>query len=59
MEMKTHILLEGLIEDFLGDQGLFVQTMPANQEPLFRRDAFLGPVGCGWRVLKELAALFR
>ena len=57
MEMKTHILLEGLIEDFLGDQGLFVQTMPANQEPLFRRDVFLGPMG--WRVLKDLAAAFR
>lgn len=37
-----------------------MQTMPANQEELlFRRDAFLGPMGRGWRVLKELAAVFR
>jgi hypothetical protein len=28
--------------------------MPANQELLFRRDAFLGPME--WMVLKELAA---
>jgi len=35
-----------------------MQTMPANQEPLFRRDAFLGPIGFGWRLLKELAAVF-
>jgi hypothetical protein len=56
---QKHHLQRDLIEDCLRDQGLLVQTMPANQEPLFRRDAFLGPVGCGWRVLKELAALFR
>ena len=28
----------------------------SNQELLLRRDAFLGPMGHGWRVLKELAA---
>jgi hypothetical protein len=33
--------------------------MPANQELLFKRDAFLGPMGSRWRVLKELAAVFR
>jgi hypothetical protein len=33
-----------------------MQTMPASQKALFRRDAFLGPMGYGWRVLKELAA---
>jgi hypothetical protein len=33
--------------------------MPANQELLFRRDSFLGPIGHKWRVLKELAAVFR
>lgn len=34
----------GPIEDCLRDQGLLVQTMAANQELLFRRDAFLGPM---------------
>jgi len=33
--------------------------MPANQELLFRRDAFLGLMGCGWRVLRGLAVVFR
>jgi hypothetical protein len=33
------------MEDCLRDQGLRMQTMPANQELLFRRDAFLGPMG--------------
>jgi hypothetical protein len=34
-----------------------MQTMPANQEELlFRRDAFLGPMGHRQRVLKEIAA---
>ena len=56
---QRHLLQEDLIEDCLRDQGLLVQTMPANQELLFRRDAFLGPMGHGWRVLKELAAVFR
>jgi hypothetical protein len=32
--------------------------MPDNQELLFGRDAFLGRMGHGWRVLKELAAAF-
>ena len=50
---------EELIEDCMRDQGLLVQTMAANQELLFRRDAFLGPMGYGWRILKELAAVFR
>jgi hypothetical protein len=53
---QKHVLQEDLIEDCLGDQGLLVQTMPANQELLFKRDVFLEP---GWRVLKELAAVFR
>jgi hypothetical protein len=30
--------------------------MIANRELLFRGDAFLGPMGPGWRVLKELAS---
>jgi hypothetical protein len=34
-----------------------MQIMPANQKLLFRRDAFLGSMGHGWRVLKELAAV--
>ena len=42
---QKHLLQEDLIEDCLRDQGLLVQTMPANQELLFRRDAFLGPMG--------------
>jgi hypothetical protein len=57
--LQKHLLQEDLIEDCLRDQGLLVQTMPANQELLFRRDAFLRPMGCRWRVLKELAAVFR
>jgi hypothetical protein len=58
MQMQRQLLQEDLIEDCLGDQGLLMLTMPANQELLFRRDTFLGPMGCGWRVLKELAAAF-
>jgi hypothetical protein len=41
---QKHFLPEDLIEDCLRDQGLVVQTMPADQELLFRRDAFLGPM---------------
>jgi hypothetical protein len=59
MQLQGHLLQEDLVEDCLRDQGLLVQTMPANQELLFRRDAFLGPMGRRWRVLKELAAVFR
>ena len=33
--------------------------MSANRELLFRRDAFLGPIVREWRILKELAAVFR
>jgi hypothetical protein len=56
-QLQRHLLQEDLIEDCLRNQGLLTQTIPANQELLFRRAAFLGPMGCGWRVLKELAAL--
>ena len=59
VQPQKHLLQEDLIEDCLRDQGLLVQTMPANWELLFRRDAFLGPMGHGWRVLKELAAVLR
>jgi hypothetical protein len=52
-------LHEDPIEDFLRDQGLLTQTMSSNQEVLFRRDAFLGPMGQGWRVLRKLATVFR
>jgi hypothetical protein len=55
-EPQRHLLQEDLIEDCLRDQGLLPQTMPANQELLFRRDAFLGPMG---RMLKELTGLVR
>ena len=58
-QSQKHLLQEDLIEDCLREQGLLAQTMPANQELLFRRDAFLEPMGRGWRILKELAALFR
>ena len=47
------------IEDCLRGQGLSIQTLPVNWDLLFRRDAFLGPMGHGWRILKELAAVFR
>jgi hypothetical protein len=33
--------------------------MPGNWGLLFRRVAFLGPMVHRWRVLKELAAVFR
>jgi hypothetical protein len=63
MTRQKHLLQEDLIEDCLRDQGLLAQT--ANQELLFRSDAFLGPIGHGGAgggggaVLKELAAVFR
>ena len=57
--MQQHLLQEDLVEGCLRDQGLLVQAMAANQELQFRRDAFLGPMGHRWRVLKELAAVFR
>jgi hypothetical protein len=59
VQPQRHLLLKVVIEDCLRDQGLLAQTVPANWEMLFRRDAFLGPVGHRWRVLKELAAAFR
>ena len=36
-----------------------IQAMPANQEVLVRRDAFLGLMGLRWWVLKKLAAVYR
>lgn len=56
---QYHLLQEDLIENYLRNQGLLMQTIPPNQELLFRKDAFLGPIGHGWRILKELAAWFR
>ena len=56
---QRHLLQEDLIKDYLRDQELLTQTTPANWELMFRRDALLGPMGLGWRVLKELAAAFR
>jgi hypothetical protein len=56
-QLQKHLLQQDLIEDCLRDQGLLVQKMPANQELLFRRGAFLGLVGHGWRV--ELLAMLR
>ena len=55
---QKHLLQENLTEDCLRDQGFLAQRMPANQELLFRRDAF-SPMGHRWRVLKELAAVLR
>jgi hypothetical protein len=43
-------LQEDLIEDCVRDQGLLLQTMPTHGELLFRRDAFLEPIGHRWRV---------
>ena len=45
MQLQKHLLQEDLIEDCLGEQGLLVQVMSANQELLFKRDTFLGPMG--------------
>ena len=42
--LQKCLLQEDLTEDCLRNQGLLAQTMPANQELLFRRDAFLRPV---------------
>lgn len=58
-QLRTHLLLEDLIEDCQRDQGLLVQTMPANRELLFRRDAFFILTGHTRRLLEELAAVFR
>lgn len=38
---------------------MLIQTVLPNQELLFSRDAFLGPMRHEWRILKELAAVFR
>jgi hypothetical protein len=59
VQLQRQLLQEDLIEDCLRDQGLLTQIMPANQELLFGRDAFLGPMGQGWKVLKELTEAFR
>jgi hypothetical protein len=53
------LLQEDLTEDCLRNQGLLKQTVLANRELLFRRDALLGPRGHKWSVLKKLAAVFR
>ena len=53
---KSH---EDLIEDCLREQGLLVQIMLANQQLLFRIKLSLDQWGCGWRVLRELAAVLR
>ena len=47
VQPHKQLLQEDLIEDCLRDQGLLMQTMPANLELLFRGDAFLGPMGHG------------
>ena len=52
---SAQLLQELLIEDCTRDQELLMQTMPANWKLLFRRDAFLGPMGRRWRVLKAIA----
>ena len=53
MPLQKHLLQEDLTEDCLRDQGLLAQTMPANQELLFKRDAFLGPLGVWVEGIKE------
>jgi hypothetical protein len=58
-QIQKHLLQEELTEDCLRDQGMQLQTMPANRELLFRRDLFLGPMGKGWRVLKVLSDVLR
>ena len=59
MQLQRHLLLEELMEDWLRDQRLLVQIMPANQKLLVRKDAFLVPMGPGRRILKEPATVFR
>jgi hypothetical protein len=59
MHPQNYLLQEELVEDCLRYQGLLEQTMPANRELLFRRVAFLEPMGPGWRVLKKLVSMFR
>ena len=54
-QLQRHLLQEDLIEDCLRDQESLTLTVPVKWELLFRIDAFLGPMGCGWMVLKELA----
>jgi hypothetical protein len=56
---QRQLLQEDLIEYCLRDKELVTQKMATHQELLFRRDSFLGLMGCRWRVLKELAAVFR
>lgn len=46
-KQQRHLLQEDLTDDFLRDQELLMQTMPANRELLFRIDAFLGSMGYG------------
>jgi hypothetical protein len=52
VQLQKHLLLEDLIEDCLRDEAFLVQTMPANQELLFRRDAFLEPMGVRVKGIK-------
>jgi len=56
VQLQKHLLLKDLIEDWLIDQGLLTQTVPANRKLLYRSDAFLEPMVCGWKALKELTA---
>jgi len=58
-QLQKHLLQEDLTEDCFRDRGLRVRTMPPNQELVFRRDAFLGPIRAWVRVLKEPAAVLR
>jgi hypothetical protein len=44
MQPQKHLLQEDLIRDCLRDLGSLVEIIPVNQELLFRRDAFLGPM---------------
>ena len=44
MQLQKQLQQEDLIEDCLREQGLLVQTMPANRELLFRIDTFLEPM---------------
>ena len=44
LKLQKHLLQEDLI-DCLREHGLLVQAMPVTQELLFKRGAFLGPMG--------------
>ena len=56
MQLQKHLLQEDLIEDCLKEHGLLVQAMPAKQELLCRRGAFLGRMGAWVEGIKVVCS---